>query len=82
MQSEKTVAIFRNGRSQAVRIPKEWELPGKTAVIKRDRDRLIIEAQKPKPNLLEVLRSLEPLGPEDCFPEMDDPPPEPIDLWS
>jgi len=31
-------------------------------------------------DLIALLDSLEPLGPEDEFPEIDDPPPEPVDL--
>ena len=40
---ERTVSLFRNGRNQAVRIPREFELPGTEAVMRRDGDRLIIE---------------------------------------
>jgi antitoxin VapB len=39
-------------------------------MIHRDGDRLIIEPIRPK-NLLEVLAGLEPLGPEDQFPDVD-----------
>lgn len=41
------VRLFRNGANQAVRIPKEFELPGVDAVMRREGDRLIIEAVKP-----------------------------------
>ena len=40
-------------------------------MIHRDGDRLIIEPIRRK-NLLEVLAGLEPLGPDDQFPEIDD----------
>ncbi len=40
-------------------------------MIHRDGDRLIIEPVR-RPNLLEVLAGLEPLGPEDQFPDIDD----------
>jgi len=39
----------------------------------------MVQLGQPK-NLLAVLATLEPLGPEDDFPEIDDPPPEPVDL--
>jgi len=42
------VRLFRNGANQAVRIPKEFELPGQDALIWREGDRLIIEVAKPK----------------------------------
>jgi antitoxin VapB len=63
--------LFRNNKSQAVRIPADFELPGDRVMIHRDGDRLIIEPVRRK-NLLDVLASLEPLGPEDQFPEIDD----------
>ena len=63
--------LFRNNKSQAVRIPADFELPGDRVVIHRDGDRLIIEPIRRK-NLLEVLAGLEPLGPDDQFPEIDD----------
>lgn len=62
--------LFRNNRSQAVRIPVEFELPGERVLIHREGDRLIIEPVRKK-NLLEILAALEPLGPEDDFPDID-----------
>lgn len=46
---KRLVRLFRNGANQAVRIPKEFELPGKEALIHRDGDRLVIE---PPPQVL------------------------------
>ena len=63
--------LFRNNKSQAVRIPADFELPGTSVMIHRDGARLIIEPIRPK-NILEVLARLEPLGPEDQFPDIDD----------
>lgn len=71
------VKLFRNGRSQAVRIPREFELPGEDAVMRKDGDRLIIEPSRPK-SLLLLLATLEPL--EEEFPEVVDLPPGPVDL--
>lgn len=63
--------LFRNNKSQAVRIPADFELPGDRVMIHRDGQRLILEPVRRK-NLLEVLSDLEPLGPEDEFPNIDD----------
>ncbi|WP_328281966.1 antitoxin [Sphingobium sp.] len=63
--------LFRNNKSQAVRIPADFELPGDRVLIHREGDRLILEPIRKK-NLLEVLAGLEPLGPEDQFPDIDD----------
>lgn len=72
MSEARKVSLFRNGRNQAIRIPVEYELPGDEATIRKEGDALIIEPAAKKKNLLEVLRGLEPLGPEDQFPDIDD----------
>ncbi len=78
MQTERHVRLFRNGRNQALRIPREYELEGKEAIIYKDGDRLIIEPVK-KVTLLELLASWEPLT-ED-FPEIIDPPVEAEEIF-
>ena len=60
--------LFRNNRSQAVRIPAEFEFSGSRVLIHKEGDRLIIEPE-PRPNLLDILRSLSPLDPEDALPD-------------
>lgn len=60
--------LFRNNRSQAVRIPAEFEFSGNRVLIHKEGDRLIIEPE-PRPNLLDTLRSLAPLDPADAFPD-------------
>lgn len=60
--------LFRNNRSQAVRIPAEFEFTGSRVLIHKEGDRLIIEPE-PRPNLLDTLRSLSPLDAEDAFPD-------------
>jgi antitoxin VapB len=63
------VSLFRNGRNQAVRIPAEFELPGKEALIRKEGDRLILEPKKPKKTLVEFLEEMEPVP---DFPDIDD----------
>jgi antitoxin VapB len=75
--SERHVKLFKNGRSQAVRIPREFELPGKDAIMRKEGNRLIIEPCPPK-SLLALLADLEPL--DEDLPPIDDKPPEPVDL--
>lgn len=70
MNTQRHVSLFRNGRNQALRIPREFELDAKEAIIYKDGDRLIIEPVK-KQGLLELLSSWGALA-ED-FPEIDDP---------
>lgn len=77
MRVEREVRLFRNGRNQAVRIPREFELPGEVALIRRDGHRLIIEPANRR-SLLSLLASWGPL--EESLPDIPDRPPEPIDL--
>lgn len=77
MGSERHVRLFRNGRSQAVRIPREFELPGSDAVMRKEGGKLVIEAAPPK-SLLALLATLEPIG--DTFGPIDDLPPDPVEL--
>lgn len=78
------VRLFKNGRNQAVRIPREWELPGKTAMVIKDGARLILEpvARKTLADVIAELRRRGPLPPEDRFPDIDSdlPTAEPVDL--
>ena len=41
--AERHVRVFKNGRNQAVRIPREFELPGEDAIMRKEGSRLIIE---------------------------------------
>ncbi|CDH45899.1 MAG: AbrB/MazE/SpoVT family DNA-binding domain-containing protein [Candidatus Competibacteraceae bacterium] len=68
--SERRARLFRNGRNQAVRIPREFELPGDEVILYRDGDRLIMEPVKKKMGLLELLASWEPI--EEDFPDVDE----------
>ena len=66
--SERHVRLFRNGRNQAVRIPREFELKGHEAVMRREGNRLIIEPVAQK-RLLDVLCDLPDI--EANFPDVD-----------
>jgi len=74
---ERHVRVFRNGRNQAVRIPREFELPTEDAVMRKEGNRLIIEPAPPK-SLRAVLAGLKPL--RESFPHVSDLPPDEIDL--
>jgi antitoxin VapB len=71
------VKLFRNGRNQAVRIPREFELPGEEAVMRKEGNRLVVEPTQPI-SLLAILATLEPL--DEGFPDMGDPAPDAVDL--
>jgi len=77
--SERRARLFRNGRNQAVRIPREFELPGDEVIFYREGDRLIIEPVQKSNGLVELLASWEPL--DEGFPEIEDLPVKPEDIF-
>jgi antitoxin VapB len=74
---ERHIKLLRSGRNHAVRIPREFELPGEDAVSRKDEDRLIIEPVATK-SLLAVLATLAPLDEE--FPPIPDAAPDTVAL--
>jgi antitoxin VapB len=74
---QRHVKLFRNGRNQAVRIPREFELPGKDAVMRKEGQRLIIEPAPPK-SLLAVLAKLRPIN--ERFPTIRELASDPVEL--
>ncbi|MFZ1412993.1 MAG: AbrB/MazE/SpoVT family DNA-binding domain-containing protein [Defluviicoccus sp.] len=77
MTAERRVRLFKNGRNQAVRIPRDMELPGNEAIIRRDGTRLVIEPAPPR-SLLAVLATLRPI--DETFPRIEDRPPRAVEL--
>ena len=69
MSTVRHARLFRNGRNQALRIPKEFELEGDEAIVRKEGDKLIIEPVK-KGGLLQLLATLKPLDEE--FPDVDE----------
>ena len=67
-QTERHVRLFRNGRNQAVRIPREFELEGDEAIMRKEGGRLIVEPIR-KGRLLSLLATLSPL--DETFPDVD-----------
>jgi antitoxin VapB len=66
--SLKTCSIFPQWPNQAVRIPRDFEMDGNEAIIRKEGNRLILELVGIKNSLLELLKILEPIQEE--FPEM------------
>ena len=74
MSEQRHVKLFRHGRYQMVRIPREFELPGNEAIMQRNGKRLVIGPVH-KRGLLALLKSMKPI--EEGLPEVDDPIPLP-----
>lgn len=77
--TERRVHLFRNGRNQALRIPREFELEGSEVIIRKEGDHLVIEPIR-EGGLLSVLGALSPLDEE--FPDVDENvlPPDEVEL--
>ncbi|MBK1725992.1 AbrB/MazE/SpoVT family DNA-binding domain-containing protein [Halorhodospira neutriphila] len=80
MEEERTVQVFRNGRNQAIRIPRGFELDCDEAVLRREGDYLILEPVRQRKGLLAVLDRLEDL--DESFPDVKAglPPNDPVEL--
>lgn len=68
-QGTRCASLIGNGRNQALRIPKAFELPGSEVLVHRGGDRLIVEPVEKKKGLLAVLAGFDPLDEE--FPDID-----------
>ena len=77
MSTERHVSLFKNGRNQALRIPREFELAGNKAIIRKEGDRLIIEPVQRR-SLLAMLGTWEPL--KENLPEIIDLTAEPVNI--
>jgi len=77
LPESRPVRLFRNGTNQAVRIPREFELPGTDAIMTREANAIIIRPAPPR-SLLAVLMALHPL--DENIGDIADPPAEPVDL--
>ena len=71
--TERHASLFRNGRNQAVRIPREFEMEGTEVLMRKEGGRLILTPIR-KNRLLDLLASWEPLV--EGLPDVEDPPPQ------
>jgi len=79
METPRRVRLFRNGRSQALRIPREFELESREATIRKEGQRLIVEPVPAADSLAELLAGWEPMG--EGIEPIEDPPPAPEDIF-
>ncbi|WP_373506428.1 antitoxin [Thiocapsa sp.] len=70
MHPERHVRLFRNGRNQALRIPRELELDADEAIIRKDGECLIIEPVKRRPDLAKLLAGWGTL--DETLPDVDE----------
>lgn len=77
MEAPRHVRLFKNGRNQALRIPRDLELPGSEAVLRKEGHRLVVEPLG-RPSLLAVLATLKPL--DEDVPNIARPPADPVEI--
>jgi antitoxin VapB len=68
MLAERRVRLFRNGRNQAIRIPREFEFDAEEVIVRRENKRLVVEPVS-KRGLLALLARLKPI--DEDFPDVD-----------
>lgn len=64
-----TAKLFMHGRSQAVRLPKEFRLPGTEVRVSRDGDKVVLEPVTTPFDLVAWREQLRSLGSADFLPE-------------
>ena len=69
MGAVREVSLFHNGRNQALRVPREFELPGDTALMYQVGPRLVIEPQ-PSKTLAALFATWDDL--DEQLPEIED----------
>jgi antitoxin VapB len=75
---ERVASLFMNNRSQAVRIPKEFELPGSEVSIIRQSDGSLVI--RPVLRLAALVASFDPLAADDALGEIPELPVEDVTL--
>jgi antitoxin VapB len=79
---KKIVHVFKNGRSRAVRIPKEFDFDGdEVEVTKNEKGEILLRPIKAPRTLAEALSMMEPIPKEEWFPEIEDYPPQPFNAF-
>lgn len=78
MSEIRHASLFRNGRNQAIRIPREFELEGTQAIVRKEGNYLIIEPLPSGNGLLDLLAGWEAL--DEDLPDVSDPPPAPEEV--
>lgn len=68
-----TAKLFKSGRSQAVRLPKEFRFEGKEVRIRREGARVILEPVRV--NMKKVFEEMDRIGGDPIFPNGREQPP-------
>jgi antitoxin VapB len=76
--TERHAALFRNGRNQAVRIPRGLEMNGFEVPIRKEGDSLILTSIRTHKRR-DLLALWAPM--DDALPEAENLPPPPRDTW-
>jgi antitoxin VapB len=80
MSETVTAKLFKHGRSQAVRLPKEFRLPGTEVRVRRHGRGVLLEPIEAPTDWAAVFAKIDSFGPFDIKREQP-PPSEPEDLF-
>lgn len=69
IRNTRRIRLFKQGQSKVLIIPREFEIAGDEAIMRKEGDRLVLEPVR-KTSLLDTLRALGPLV--ETFPDVDD----------
>lgn len=70
MSNSDTAKLFMHGRSQAVRLPKAYRMPGTEVRVRREGDKVILEpVEKPKFDFAKWRAELDALGASEFLPD-------------
>ena len=70
MNKHTTAKLFMHGRSQAVRLPKEFRMEGKEVSISRNGDVITLKPiVEKKKTMAEVFAEIDAMGPSDDYPD-------------
>ena len=78
MDHKRHAKLFKNGRNQAVRIPREFEFSVDEVIMHKDGQHLIIEPSPRNGSLLELLATLQQI--DEKFLLISDPPPDSVEI--
>ncbi|WP_336489776.1 antitoxin [Methylobacterium nigriterrae] len=76
---ERRVSLFRNGRNQAIRIPRQFEFPGDAVLIRKEGDCLIVRPA-PRQAIGAALKGVRPLDPADWMDPVEDRLPDAVEV--
>lgn len=81
MKEIATAKLFKNGNSQAIRLPKQFRFEGDEVLIHREGKKLVVEPKKQKKSKWTSFFANDTIVPDDFLAERRNTPPQKRDLF-